>query len=77
MPRNPRKTIGPKADSKHHKANEERASNAYCPFISALYEVAASVRENLHEFKVDKPQLLEDDFDDIDDINQITVNRIQ
>ena len=48
--------------------------NAYCPSISVLYGVAASVRENIHEFEMEEPQLLEDD---IDDINQIIVNRIQ
>ena len=25
-------------------------ANAYCPSITALYEVAASVKENMHEF---------------------------
>ena len=49
-------------------------ADAYCPSISALYEVAALVKENIHEFKMEESQLLEDD---IDDINQITVNRIQ
>ena len=48
--------------------------NAYCPAISAFYEVAASVKENIHEFDVEELQLLDDD---IDDINQITVNQIQ
>ena len=48
--------------------------NAYCPSISILYEIAASVRENIHEFEIENPQLLKDD---IDDINQISVNRIQ
>ena len=46
--------------------------NACCPSISALYEVVASVRKNIYEFEMEEPQLLEDD---IDDINQITVNR--
>ena len=41
--------------------------NAYCPSISALYEVATSVRENNHEFEME---------DDIDDINHITFNQI-
>ena len=49
-------------------------ANAYCHSISALYEVAASVRDNIHEFETEESQLLEEDIDDID---QITINRIQ
>ena len=26
-------------------------ANAYCPFVTALYEVATSVKENVHEFQ--------------------------
>ena len=38
--------------------------NAYCPNVTALYEVAASVKENLHEFmeepkKSQKAQVVE------------------
>ena len=46
-------------------------ANAYYPSISALYEVVASDRENIHEFEMEES--LEDD---IDDISQITINRI-
>ena len=44
-------------------------ANAYCPSISALYEVAASVWENIHEFE--EPQPIEDDIED--DIDQTMV----
>ena len=35
-------------------------ANAYCPFVTALYEVAASVKENMHEF-----QKIEDDTESV------------